>query len=229
MPARIDIRWLGIATCLLAAPGQAAEALWPDAQAIERAREAHPFPKPERLLRVPVPALPRLTPAPTTIDIADVVRRHSQLQAKHPAAPATPPAPVLRVFVTLAMPQASLRLLTEQAERTGATLVLRGLKAHSMKQTLAAVQALVGERRVNWQIDPEAFVRYGVQHAPAFVLTAAPAAGDSNCGVSCSVGQPYYSVAGDVSLDYALNTLQRRHPEAGRHAMPFLQRLRNTP
>lgn len=229
MPARIDTRWLGLVPYLLAATGQAAEVQWPDARTIERAREAHPFPDAERLLRVPVPSLPRLTPAPPAMDIADMVRRHSQLQGAHEAAPATPPAPALRVFVTLAMPAASLRLLTEQAERAGATLVLRGLKANSMKQTLAAVHALIGERRVNWQIDPEAFVRYGVQHAPAFVLTPGPAAGDSNCGVTCSDSQPYYSVAGDVSLDYALNTVQRRYPEAGRHAMPFILRLRTTP
>ena len=170
------------------APTLAANAVvgdWPAAPAIERAREAHPFPDIERIRRVPLPALPRSTPATPDMDIAAIARRHLELKAQHDA---TATAQTLRIFVSLSMPQASLRLLTGQAERAQATLVLRGLKNDSMKQTLETVQALIGERKVNWQIDPEAFVRYGVRHAPTFVLLtdSAANAGSGTCGASCN-------------------------------------------
>lgn len=214
---------------LLQNTAHAAEPVWPTPQAIERAREAHPFPDAERLKRVPVSALPRIVPVPPSLDIADIARRHIQIKGQADAAPTSPS---LRIFVSLSMPQASLRLLAAQAERSGATVVLRGLKANSMKQTLDAVQALIGERKVSWQIDPEAYTRYSVRHAPTFVLTKSGSEGDTNtaaCGTSCIAANAFYSVAGDVSLDYALDTLVRRYPDAQRHATPFLKRLRTSP
>ena len=214
---------------LLQNNAHAAEPVWPTPQAIERAREAHPFPDAERLKRVPVPALPRIAPAAPSLDIAAIARRHIQIKGQADAAPASPS---LRIFVSLSMPEASLRLLVAQAERSGATLLLRGLKGNSMKQTLEAVQALIGERKVNWQIDPEAYTRYTVRHAPTFVLTQSGVTAGSNnttCGASCIAANAFYSVAGDVSLDYALDTLVRRYPDAQQHATPFLKRLRTTP
>lgn len=213
------------------APTLAANAVvgdWPAAPAIERAREAHPFPDADRIRRVAPPALPRITPATPEMDIAAIARRHIELKGQHEASAAPEP---LRIFVSLSMPQASLRLLTGQAERAQATLVLRGLKNDSMRQTLEAVQALIGEHKVNWQIDPEAFVRYGVRHAPTFVLLTGSATNTHSgaCGASCNTASTFYSVAGDVSLAYALDTLARRYPAAQPAAAPFLQRLQVSP
>lgn len=159
-----------------------------------------------------------------------MARKH--IQFKNSTADAQSASPALRIFVTLAMPAQSLKLLVAQAERAKATLVLRGLKADSMKQTLEAVQVLIGTRKVSWNIDPEAYARYSVRHAPMFVLTKEPdvqASSPVACGASCTTASTFYSVAGDVSLDYALDTLVRRYPEARPHAAPFLQRLNVTP
>ena len=101
-----------------------------------------------------------------------------------------------------------------------------------MRQTLAAAQSLIGDRKVAWQIDPEAFSRYGIRHAPTFVLLKPGAARESDagsCGPSCAAGSGFFSVAGDVSLDYALAAISRRHPEAERLATPFLKKLRGKP
>lgn len=217
-----------LAVSLLPMLSHSAEPVWPTREAIDRAREANPFPDAKRLKRVPVPALPRIVAAPSSLDIADIARRHIQITGQTDAAPASAS---LRIFVSLSMPQASLSLLAAQAERSGAILMLRGLKANSMKQTLDAVQALIGERKVNWQIDPEAYARYSVRHAPTFVLTKGSVTGDINnaCGASCIAANAFYSVAGDVSLDYALDTLLRRYPEAQQQITPFLKRLRSTP
>jgi len=205
----------------------AAAPVWPTPEAVESARKLHPFPDIERLKQIPVPLLPRVEASRPDIDVEGIARRHLELYGKIVGEKANPVT--LRVFVTLAMPEASLRLLVEQAERSGATLVLRGLKAGSMTQTLAAAQSLIGERKVAWQIDPEAFSRYGIRHAPTFVLLKPGAARETDagsCGASCAAGSGFFSVAGDVSLDYALAAISRRHPEAERLATPFLKKLR---
>jgi conjugal transfer pilus assembly protein TrbC len=227
--ARTDPCLLTLAVSLLATHNHAAEPVWPTPQAIERAREAHPFPDAERLKRVPVPAVPRIVPTPPSLDIADIARRHIQIKGQ---ADVVPTMSSLRIFVSLSMPETSLRLLVVQAERSGATLLLRGLKANSMKQTLEAVQSLIGNSKVNWQIDPEAYARYSVRHAPTFVLTKSGVTTDSDsapCGASCVAANAFYSVAGDVSLDYALDAMVRRYPDAQTQVSPFLKRLRTIP
>ena len=220
----------GLALVLLPALALPAGPTWPTREAIERVLDARPFPDSRRLDQVPLPGLPRLAPSLPGLDIEELASRHVKLYQQHREE--AHEATALRIFVTLSMPESSLRLLADQAERAGATLVLRGLKDNSMKQTLASVQALIGERKLAWQIDPEAFTRFSVRQAPTFVLSR-PTVGHgtrpASCAGNCAVTADYFSVAGDVSLDYALDAIVRRHPDAGRYAAPFLKRLRVTP
>ena len=205
---------------------------WPAAEDIERAQKATPFPSADRIGSQPVPLPPQVVRQPGGIDIEAIAR--SKLRV--PAAAVDPlgadplvAEPPLRIFITLEMPQASLRLLVDQAARSGAVLVLRGLKARSMRETLAAVRDLMGNRNVAWLIDPEAFTRFGVRHAPSFVLSLIDATnGDAkrSCTSGCVTPAAFVSVAGDVSLDYALETIMRRRPEATPRAEPILKRLR---
>lgn len=137
-----------------------------------------------------------------------------------------PQEPALRIFVTLDMPQGSLRRLVDQAERAGAVLVLRGLKNQSMRQTVASVSDLLGQRKAGWVIDPEAFERHGVEAAPTFLLTTGEDA-PPRSATTCTVPRPFISASGDVSLDYALEHMVRRHPGAAAVAGPYLSRLRS--
>ncbi len=231
MPARSE-HWLcGMVLLLLPALATPAAPAWPTVEAIEQAQQRHPLPDRQRLDQVPLPGLPRITPGRRpAIDLEALARQHAPTPHQNPDA--TRDGPALRIFVTFAMPEASLRLLVDQAQRAGATLLLRGLKDRSMKQTLASVQALIGTSKVAWQIDPEAYTRYGIRHAPTFVLAPATAeqeASPGTCTGNCIATTAFFSVAGDVSLDYALDTIVRRHPAAGQIAAPFLQRLRTTP
>jgi conjugal transfer pilus assembly protein TrbC len=50
-----------------------------------------------------------------------------------------------------------------------------------------------------------------------------------SCGAGCATPASFVSVAGDVSLDYALETIQRRQPQAAPRAEPLLKRLRASP
>jgi conjugal transfer pilus assembly protein TrbC len=96
----------------------------------------------------------------------------------------------VRIFITLDMPRPSLRLLAEQASRGGATLVLRGLKNQSMRQTVAAAGDVLGapgtpdgaikgavkgaSSSPHWIIDPQAFERHGITRAPTFAVDLGP-------------------------------------------------------
>jgi conjugal transfer pilus assembly protein TrbC len=229
VPARIDRILVAVlaalAPCLVAA--QAPH--WPTSQEIDRALKANPFPSADRIRSQPVPLPPRLDPKGSQIDIEALAR--GKIQLPNAGAASGSDAVPLRIFITLDMPRASLQLLTDQASRAGAVLVLRGLKSQSMRETLALVSELIGNRTVAWIIDPEAFTRFGVNKAPTFVLTLIdPGSADSQRGCSggCATPATFVSVAGDVSLGYALEAMLRRRPEAAPLVEPILKRLRRS-
>ena len=229
MRARTDRIVVAALTCLAPCIALAQAPQWPTVQDIDRALKTHPFPGAERISSQPIPQPPRIDPKRGAIDIEALARGKVPLPTNALAA-RSGPAP-LRIFITLDMPRASLQLLTDQASRAGAVLVLRGLKSQSMRQTVAIVGELIGERKVAWVIDPEAFTRFAVRQAPTFVLTLNDATGndaEGNCGSGCVTPAGFASVAGDVSLDYALEAIMRRRLEATPRAEPILKRLRGS-
>ena len=106
-------------------------------------------------------------------------------------------------FVSFSMPENSLKKAVEQAEIAGAILILRGLKGDSLVDTAQAVKGLIGERRVPFQIDPPLFKEYKVTQVPCI------------CYKDCKV-------CGDVTLDYALETIASKEPSAQK----FVKKLR---
>jgi conjugal transfer pilus assembly protein TrbC len=134
--------------------------------------------------------------------------------------------PALFVFVTLGMPEATLRLLIDQAAHARAVLVLRGLQNASIRQTTARVQQLIGQAAVEFQIDPQAFDRFGVRVAPTFVLVKSGAALSDCSAGACVAPDAFASITGDVSIDYALQAIAQRAPRFRADVELFLQRLR---
>ncbi len=92
----------------------------------------------------------------------------------------------LFVFVSLSMPEATLKSLYQEAQDYGAVLVLRGLEDNSLKKTAETLQRL----SISVQIDPELFKRYEVQRVPTFVYLRS---------------QKLDILAGHTSLHYALS------------------------
>jgi conjugal transfer pilus assembly protein TrbC len=177
------------------------------------------------------PSMPRLDaiPAPQVqpqVDIGALADRYLD-QAK-PFNPQALIAPAkLYIFVTLAMPAQNLKALAIQAQKAGATLVLRGFVDDSMKKTTAALSTVLGASQGGVSVDPEAFDRFGVTKAPTFVLEkASPAATPSCTGKSCVPSEGYARLSGDVSLDYALQRIEQRAPRFKPEAQAFLQRLK---
>ena len=72
----------------------------------------------------------------------------------------------LLVFVSFAMPEATITRLLDQASRARATLVLRGFVNGSLRDTVERMQRLIGNRQVAVQIDPQAFDRFSIVRTP---------------------------------------------------------------
>ncbi len=196
---------------------------------IERASQRHRMPTDSELARVPVPAAPRIDalPQPATsvsIDL-EALARGFDAQSRQPALPA-PSGPRLLLFVSFAMPEATITRLLDQAARAQATVVLRGLLNGSIRDTVERMQRLIGTRKVDVQIDPQAFDRFSIIRTPSFVLVREGAA-TLPCATGMCIGKEQFALAaGDVSLDYALRFFERSAPDIARDASPFLRRMK---
>lgn len=157
------------------------------------------------------PTLPKVDslpkPAAPAPDIASIAQKYQQLGAVKPN---RGDKTNLMVFVSLSMPKEALVRTAEQAERAGATLVFRGLKGDSMTKMGEEVQKILGGRNVSVAIHPPAFQQFSVTRVPAIVM-ARPEAGNV-LGNGCSKPETFVKVSGDVSLDYALDYIERKSP-----------------
>ena len=159
-----------------------------------------------------------ITAAP---DIASIAQKYKTLgQAVNSQKTGVPD---LMVFVSLSMPRDALSRLIEQAELAGATLVFRGLKGNSMTQMGEAIKELIGERTVSAVIHPPAFQQFSVNRVPVVVIARPEASSVLEDG--CSKPDTFVKVAGDVTLDYALDYMERRSPEWSSTARSFRTRL----
>ncbi|HNQ03801.1 MAG TPA: type-F conjugative transfer system pilin assembly protein TrbC [Thiobacillaceae bacterium] len=147
------------------------------------------------------------SPASDVLPFVELFQGYLNQQAQGQPAPGG-----LSVFVSLSMPRGSLELLVAEAERTGATLVLRGMVDRSISKTMLAVQKLIGPRQVAWAIDPDAFARFRVESVPVFVMTRQGARIEGCGDEACFTQDDYVRLAGDVSIPYALDAIERLAP-----------------
>jgi len=173
------------------------------------------MPTEAELAKVPVPGTPRIEnlPQPVTrmpIDL-EAISKGFDLQNGVQAAAMRPgkAGPKVLIFVSFAMPEATLQRLVDQAARAGAILVLRGLVNGSIRETVTRMQALIGSRRVAVQIDPEAFDHYGITRTPTFVLDMDGTGAEACASRVCGSSKQFARVAGDVTLGYAMQYLTR--------------------
>jgi len=174
---------------------------------------------------VQVPTLPRapnafpniVTPAPSQVDIEAIAQRYG-------ARAVAGKTDALMIFASFTLPPASLKRIVAQANRVGATVVLRGFKDNSVKATALAIQAL-GEAHANVVINPNAYTQYRVDAVPLVLLATADAM-DRTDAEGCALPASYASVTGDVSLDYALDEIARRDPRFEPLAKRYLRQLR---
>lgn len=211
-PSRSDNFGMPTGEEITKAQAKAREAInrLPDFGSIKQQYGATGVPKIEA---VPKPA----TPAP---DIASIAEKY-----KHLGQGVIPQngQPDLLVMVSLSMPKEALVRTAEQAERAGATLVFRGLKGDSMTKMSEEVQKILGGRNVSVAIHPPAFQQFSVTRVPAIVI-ARPEAGNV-LDNGCSQPETFVKVSGDVSLDYALDYIERNSPAWAAVARHFRSKI----
>lgn len=200
-------------------------------QDMERARQKYRAPTEAELSAAPVPVQPNIDalPQPETtapIDLEALAKGYASQSDAMAQAQGLATGPGLFVFISLSMPQATLQRLVDQAARAQASLFIRGFAGGSLRTTVAQVQGLIGQRQVAIQIDPLAFDRFTIERVPSFVLVR-----DGTRPVSCASGtcappEAFLRTTGDVSLDYALEYMQRRSPQFAKDASGFLQRIK---
>jgi conjugal transfer pilus assembly protein TrbC len=104
--------------------------------------------------------------------------------------------------------------------------VLRGLVEDSMQKTVARVQRVIGQRKVGFQIDPQAFDRFAIAATPSFVLIKDRSVPTPCAAGACFSADSFALAAGDVSIDYALRFIQRTAPKYSREAQVFLAKMK---
>lgn len=176
------------------------------AQAIERADRAA-----AAGVRIEAPQLDAL-PVPQIdhipIDVEALARQFEGASRM----PATA-QPTLLAFVSFSMPRGSLERMIADAERTGATLISRGLHQGSLRETMRLAMELIGQRKIAWALDPEQFARFEVTTVPTYVLLAAGVE-PQGCGDRVCVGEDdYVRLTGDVPIAYALERIAEHAPQ----------------
>jgi len=196
---------------------------------IANAARKHRMPSEAELARVPVPSMPKVDalPQPTVqrkVDLGAIAQGFDAVGQASPASLGN--EPTLLVFVSFSMPEASLARLVDQASRAGAVVLIRGFVEGSLQRTVARAQRLIGQRQVGFQIDPQAFDRFGISVAPTFVLLKSGSTATPCAAGACFAASSFALVAGDVSLDYALEFFRRSAPAFRREASGLLTKLK---
>ena len=158
-----------------------------------------------KLLRQPVLDVSAAGVLPP-IDPAAIAKRYENLRPTDEAA--------LFVMVSFSMPPQSIERLAAQANKAGATLVLRGMVDDSLTKTAAVVEGFLKRHPgAQFQIDPTVFKRFAVDQVPTFVLSSQTSESGACAGKECNPSNSFVSVSGDVTLDYALEYLAKQRNE----------------
>ena len=156
--------------------------------------------------RNPVNVFPNIAaPPPGQIDIEALAKRYET------QAVARGSADDLLVFASFSMPIASLKALVASVSRVGGSVVLRGFKNNSYRETVNAIAAL-GEASASVAVNPNAFEKYRITSVPVVLLAKMTAAEPLDAD-GCALPDNYAAIAGDVSLAYALQQISTRAPQ----------------
>lgn len=207
---------------LMLAPTQAADVTQADLDAAKATVEAAQKTLDRDRAQSPqIPIMPNLDalPQPATsgnpahpIDIKAIARHFDRMGNPRQRTLPQDGTPHLLAFVSFSMPIATLQRLAVDAERTHTTLVLRGMILGDMQKTMQAVKDVIGQHKVAWFIDPDAFTRFAVTSVPSYVLLKRGAVARDCGGNQCFTDGDFAKVSGDVSIDYALDHIASQLP-----------------
>ena len=110
--------------------------------------------------------------------------------------------PQLLIFVSLSMPEQSLKLWAEQAEKINGKLLLKGFIDNSLQATIDETLRIFKEPKADFLVHPEAFEKFNINKVPAIVIAKPDDCLEDDCPT------PDFDVVyGDTSLEDALNKI----------------------
>jgi conjugal transfer pilus assembly protein TrbC len=136
-------------------------------------------------------------------------------------------APRFIAFASLSMPPQALRDMITRVNAAGGVVVLRGFPAGSAKVLTEALRkvALDQEQMGSVGIDPRLFRAFNVTAVPTYVVASTDF--DLCDGFDCRTEVPPYDrLSGNVTADFALETIARGGGPAARMASQYLARLK---
>ncbi len=130
------------------------------------------------------------------------------------------------IFTSLSVPAASWRQWANDAARSGAPLVLRGVAPEGLRQTAADIRARLGGHEAAIAIDPRLFRLFEIAYVPVVVVVPGGVAPCESRGCADDPAPPHDVIAGNIGLIAALEAIAAEG-EAGRAvAQVHLDRLR---
>ena len=130
------------------------------------------------------------------------------------------------IFTSLSVPAASWRQWANDAARSGAPLVLRGVASEGLRQTAADIRARLGGHEAAIAIDPRLFRLFEIAYVPVVVVVPGGVAPCESRGCADDPAPPHDVIAGNIGLIAALEAIAAEG-EAGRAvAQVHLDRLR---
>ena len=136
-------------------------------------------------------------------------------------------APRFIAFASLSMPPAALRDMITRVNAAGGVVALRGFPAGSAKVLTEALRkvALDHEKMGSVGIDPRLFRAFNVTAVPTYVVASTDF--DLCDGFDCQTQVPPHDrLSGNVTADFALETIARGGGPAARMASQYLARLK---
>ncbi len=134
--------------------------------------------------------------------------------------------PLLIVFASLSMPQASLQHLVRDTTRAGGVVVFRGFPDNSVKTFAKGLMRVVTseQEEAHIAIDPRLFRAFRIDAAPTFVVAEG---GYELCDeLDCTNALPAHArVTGNVSLAYALESFAAANETGAAVARTALNQL----
>lgn len=128
-------------------------------------------------------------------------------------------------FVSFSMPDASIKKIIADTLKVNGTVLFIGFKNNDFKETAKEIRRL-DIRKGNIQINPNAFKQYKIDVVPSIVLVKANA-DETLDNEGCVFPEKYSKVVGDVSLDYALEIMEKEEKgELKQLANNYLKNLR---
>ena len=130
--------------------------------------------------------------------------------------------PQVLIFVSLSMPEQSLKLWAEQAEKIKGKLLLKGFVDDSLQATIDETLRIFKEPKADFLIHPEAFEKFGIEKVPAVVI-----AKPDNCLADDCPVPDFDVVYGDTSLEDALTKIASQGEYSQDVAKQLLKVYRN--